>query len=213
MEKIRVAINGYGVIGRRVADAVALQEDMELAGIADIVNDYRVRVAALHNYPVYAAVADRAAEMRDVGINVQDALDDLLKRVDVVVDCTPKGIDAQNKSRYEQAGVKAIFQGGAKHELTGHSFVASANYESALGRNSTRVVSCNTTATVRTLMALRNAGLLVRAWRAHPPRRRSVGEPSRWHHQHNRAGEEDSQPSRAGRQNSSSRSGRGYDGG
>jgi glyceraldehyde-3-phosphate dehydrogenase (NAD(P)) len=74
-----------------------------------------------------------------------------------------EGIDAQNKAKYEQAGLKAIFQGGAKHELTGHSFVASANYASALGRSMTRVVSCNTTATVRTLGALKNARLLRRA--------------------------------------------------
>lgn len=31
-ERIRVAVNGYGVIGKRVADAVALQPDMTLAG-------------------------------------------------------------------------------------------------------------------------------------------------------------------------------------
>jgi glyceraldehyde-3-phosphate dehydrogenase (NAD(P)+) (phosphorylating) len=31
----RVAINGYGVIGKRVADAVNLQSDMTLAGMAD----------------------------------------------------------------------------------------------------------------------------------------------------------------------------------
>lgn len=31
MNKVRVAVNGYGVIGKRVADAVALQEDMALA--------------------------------------------------------------------------------------------------------------------------------------------------------------------------------------
>ena len=35
-EKRSVAVNGYGVIGKRVADAVARQDDMELAGVADI---------------------------------------------------------------------------------------------------------------------------------------------------------------------------------
>jgi hypothetical protein len=30
--KVRVGINGYGVIGKRVADAVALPDDMELTG-------------------------------------------------------------------------------------------------------------------------------------------------------------------------------------
>ena len=46
MNRIRVAVNGYGVIGKRVADAVRLQEDMTLAGVADIVDDYRLQVAA-----------------------------------------------------------------------------------------------------------------------------------------------------------------------
>lgn len=49
MNKVRVAVNGYGVIGKRVADAVALQEDMALAGVADVVHDYRLQVAAQRN--------------------------------------------------------------------------------------------------------------------------------------------------------------------
>jgi glyceraldehyde-3-phosphate dehydrogenase/erythrose-4-phosphate dehydrogenase len=75
MDRITVAVNGCGVIGKRVADAVRLQDDMALAGVADIVDDYRLRVA-------------------------------------------------------DQAGLQA-------------------NYASALGRSSTRVVSCNTTSFAR----------------------------------------------------------------
>lgn len=161
--KLKVAINGYGVIGRRVADAVALQRDMELAGVADIVTDWRTRVAVRRGFPLFAATADALEEMKAGGLEPRGDLASLLKQADVVVDCTPKGVDARNRPLYEEAGVRAIFQGGAKHELTGHSFVASANYESALERSMTRVVSCNTTATVRTLLALRNAGLLERA--------------------------------------------------
>jgi glyceraldehyde-3-phosphate dehydrogenase (NAD(P)) len=101
--------------------------------------------------------------MKAAGIPVVGNLDDLLARVDVISDCTPKGIGAKNLERYRKAGVKAIFQGGEKHSLTGHSFVAQANYETVLGHDSTRVVSCNTTSIVRTLTALRNAGLLKKA--------------------------------------------------
>ncbi len=53
--------------------------------------------------------------------------------------------------------------GGESHALTGHSFVAQANYATAIDRDATRVVSCNTTGTVRTLTALRDAGLLRKA--------------------------------------------------
>ncbi|MFO7539153.1 MAG: type II glyceraldehyde-3-phosphate dehydrogenase, partial [Chloroflexota bacterium] len=37
IKKIRVAVNGYGIIGKRVADAVRVQPDMELVGVADVV--------------------------------------------------------------------------------------------------------------------------------------------------------------------------------
>lgn len=33
MKKIKVAVNGYGVIGKRVADAVHVPEEMELSGV------------------------------------------------------------------------------------------------------------------------------------------------------------------------------------
>jgi glyceraldehyde-3-phosphate dehydrogenase (NAD(P)) len=59
--------------------------------------------------------------------------------------------------------LKFIVQGGEKHAITGHSFVAESNYASALDRDATRVVSCNTTSVVRTLTALKRAGLLRRA--------------------------------------------------
>ena len=59
----RVAVNGFGVIGKRVADAVALQEDMELVGVADVVSDYRIRVAVERGYPVYASTPGARSEM------------------------------------------------------------------------------------------------------------------------------------------------------
>ena len=110
-KKARVAVNGYGVIGKRVADAVKLQDDMELAGVADVVYDYRIKVAVERGYPVYASVPEKRAEMEAAGIPVQGTLHDLVGQVDVVVDCTPKGIAAKNLEHYQEHGVKAIFQG------------------------------------------------------------------------------------------------------
>lgn len=160
---VKVGVNGYGVIGRRVADAVILQEDMQLVGVADVVSDWRTQLAVRKDIGLYAATDDALESMRARGLEPRGGLPELLGAVDVIVDCTPKGIDAQNRARYERAGVRAIFEGGAKHELAGHSFVASANYETALERPATRVVSCNTTSTVRTLLALKRAGLVTRA--------------------------------------------------
>ena len=36
MDKIKVGVVGYGTIGKRVADAVMLQKDMELVGVVDV---------------------------------------------------------------------------------------------------------------------------------------------------------------------------------
>ncbi|MBL1215200.1 MAG: type II glyceraldehyde-3-phosphate dehydrogenase [Ignavibacteriae bacterium] len=162
-KRIKVAVNGYGIIGKRVADAIRIQPDMELVGVADVVNDYRVKAAIVLGLPIYASLPEKSNEMKNAGIPIAGNLDDLLKQIDVIVDCTPKGIGAKNLELYKKTGVKAIYQGGEKHSLTGHSFVAQANYETALGLDATRVVSCNTTSTVRTLIALRNAGLLKKA--------------------------------------------------
>lgn len=161
--RIRVAVNGYGVIGKRVADAVALQSDLTLAGVCDVAADWRPRMALARGYALFAATPDHAGAMRAAGLAVAGTLDDLLAGADVVVDCTPKRIAAANVGTYRKRGIRFIVQGGEKHSVTGHSFVAEASFAGAVGRDCTRVVSCNTTSIVRTLTALKRAGLLARA--------------------------------------------------
>jgi len=152
----RVAVNGYGVIGKRVADAVTRQPDMKLVGVSDVVADWRVKLASLKGYAVYASLPDKVGEMRSGGLDVAGTLEDLLRSggVDVVLDCTPAKVGARNKQLYERYGVKAVFQGGEKHEVAGTSFVAQRNYSEALGKQFVRVVSCNTTAICRVVGAL-----------------------------------------------------------
>ena len=160
---IRVAVNGYGVIGKRVADAVRCQPDMTLIGVSDVAADYRIKAARRNGFTIFASTSDAATQMRAAGLDPAGGLPDLLIEADVVVDCTPKGTAERNLPVYREHGVKAIVQGGESHALTGHSFVAQANYGTAIGRDATRVVSCNTTSTVRTLAALRDAGFLRKA--------------------------------------------------
>jgi glyceraldehyde-3-phosphate dehydrogenase (NAD(P)) len=163
MKKIKVAVNGYGVIGKRVADAILLQDDMELTGVCDVVSDWRIKMAVGKAYPVFAFNDDYKKQMVDKGIPVVGILDELIADADIVVDCTPKKVAAENIKKYKSAHLKFIVHGGEKHEVTGHSFSAENNYDTAIGRESTRVVSCNTTSILRTLTALKNAGLLKKA--------------------------------------------------
>lgn len=159
---IRVGVNGYGVIGKRVADAVTVQKDMTLVGVSDVVADWRIRMATKRRIPIYCSQPDRLEEMKR-GVEVAGSLNDLLSEVDVVVDCAPGKIGAKNKPTYEKAGVKAVFQGGEKHEVTGVSFVAQCNYNESLGKPMTRVVSCNTTALCRVLGGLHKRHGLAKA--------------------------------------------------
>jgi len=163
MNKVKVGINGYGVIGKRVADAVALQNDMELLGVCDVISDWRIKMAVKKEYAVYASDENYKDQMAASGIPIEGTLNDLIAKSDLIVDCTPKNIAAKNIEKYKAANLKFIVHGGEKHEVTGHSFSAENNYESAIGIDATRVVSCNTTSILRTLTALKKAGLLKKA--------------------------------------------------
>ena len=52
---VKVAINGYGTIGKRVADAVTLQDDMEIVGVTKRRPTYEAKMAVKQGFPFYAA--------------------------------------------------------------------------------------------------------------------------------------------------------------
>jgi glyceraldehyde-3-phosphate dehydrogenase (NAD(P)) len=160
---IRVGINGYGTIGRRVADAVRKQKDMELIGVTAAHPHYKYALAIDKGISLYALDMKSLEAFNAAGYSLKGTLNDLLQRVDVVVDGAPEDNGPVNKVAYQQAGVKAIFQGGEEHELTGTSFVAQCNYEAATKKSMIRVVSCNTTALCRTINAVDGAIGVARA--------------------------------------------------
>lgn len=151
---IAVAINGYGTIGKRVADAVSKQDDMEIAGVVKTRPTFEARMAIAKGYPLYANDASHMQAFVDAGLKVEGTLDDLLKNADIVVDCTPGKVGVMNKPIYEAAGVKAIFQGGEKGAVADVSFNAQSNFSESVGKDYVRVVSCNTTGLCRTLSAV-----------------------------------------------------------
>jgi len=153
--RVRVAVNGFGTIGKRVAEAVMLQPDMELVGVVKTRPDYVAAYAVSRGIALYVP-EDKLGAFQEMGLRVAGTLQELLEKVDVVVDATPGGVGAKYKPIYEKHGVKAIFQGGEKPEVAELSFSTLCNYEQALGRKSLRVVSCNTTALLRGICTLRS---------------------------------------------------------
>ena len=154
VKKANVGVVGYGIIGKRVADAITAQSDMNLVGIADIISDVRLRIAVERKYPIYCSVPDFEPKMREAGYEIVGYLDDMVKECDIVVDCTPSGVPQLNFPLYDKFDVKSIVQGGEKHSLTNRSFSTFGNYYSHIGVNQTRVVSCNTTALTRIVSTL-----------------------------------------------------------
>lgn len=82
---------------------------------------------------VFGAGDEEVEAMRSSELRIAGTLHNLLKEINVIADCTPKGVPARNAERYQAAGVPFVVQGGERHECTGHSFVAESNYASALG--------------------------------------------------------------------------------
>ncbi len=148
--KVKVAINGFGTIGKRVADAVSLQKDMEVVGVTKTKPDFEAKLAVKKGYKLYVAIPERLEAFEKAGIPVEGTVEDLLDKADIVVDCSPGKVGAENKQKYyEKKGIKAIFQGGEKKDVAEVSFNALANYDLAKGKRYVRVVSCNTTGLVR----------------------------------------------------------------
>lgn len=165
MRKIRVGVAGYGTIGQRLADGVAMQEDMELVGIADLAPTLSIRALAENDmigannveYKLYLVDrADRSA-FDALGVPVAGSFEELIQSVDIMLDSAPGGVGARNKVLYEKLGVKAIFQGGEKNSVADVFFHGYANYEKGLGQNYLKLTSCNTTGLIRTVDALDRA--------------------------------------------------------
>ncbi len=161
---IKVAVNGYGTIGKRVAYAVSKQDDMKLVGVVKHSPDFEARFATEKGFDVYVSESERVSKFEKAGIKVNGTKEDLFGKADVIVDATPEGVAEENKKNfYVPRKLNAIFEGGEEHGIAGVSFVAQANYAEALGKKYIRCVSCNTTGVVRILNAIDKAFKVKRA--------------------------------------------------
>ncbi|WP_333639126.1 type II glyceraldehyde-3-phosphate dehydrogenase [Pyrobaculum aerophilum] len=168
---IRVGIVGYGTIGKRIADAVAAQDDMKISGVLKITPDYEAKVAVERGFKVYT-LPDRLDKFRKAGIEPAGTVEDLINASDIVVDASPEDVGRENKEKYYVKFNKpVIFQGGEDADVAEVSFNALANFEEAVGKRYVRVVSCNTTGITRVLSSLLLNGIRVKKARIFIARR------------------------------------------
>lgn len=100
MKKIRVGVAGYGTIGQRLADGVAMQEDMELVGVADVVPGLSIQALFENDmigvngikYDLYLAQGADRAEFEKRNIPIAGTFEELVQKVDVMLDSAPAGV-------------------------------------------------------------------------------------------------------------------------
>jgi len=148
--KIRVGINGYGTIGKRVADALTQLPYITLTGIVKTKPDYATYVAINKGYRIYT-IRENIGYFREKGLEIGGTIEDLVEDSDLIIDATPGGLGRKYIELYKKYGKPAILQGGEKHEYVEISFSSLCNYEEAIGKKYVRVVSCNTTGLLRVI--------------------------------------------------------------
>jgi len=153
---IKVGVAGYGIIGQRLADGVAMQKDMELVGVADIAPTLSVRALKERGMPYDLYLVDGADKSKfdAVKIPYKGSFQELIGKVDIMLDSSPGGVGIKNKELYEKAGVNAVFQGGEKDSIADVFFHGYANYEKGLGAKYLKLTSCNTTGLIRAVDCL-----------------------------------------------------------
>ena len=92
--------------------------------------------------------------MGGAGVPVTGTFDELLDKVDIMLDATSAGIGAKNKQLYQQHELKAVFQGGEAGEVADVFFHGYANYDKGVGADYLKLTSCNTTGLIRAVDAL-----------------------------------------------------------
>ncbi len=102
-----VVINGYGTIGKRVADAVSVQDDMKVIGVSKTKPDFEARMAVQKGYDLYIAIPEREKLFDKAGIEIAGTVDEMISDADIVVDCTPGNIGPQNLEKYKKSWCKS----------------------------------------------------------------------------------------------------------
>ena len=155
---VKVFINGYGNIGRRLATALAADKEIQFVGVAKYTIDDKVKEALDNRYNVFVP-QDMLDSFKEKGYKVTGSVGDAVKQCDLVVDAAKEGGGFENKKGlYEPMKKPAIFQGG--EDRHGDTAVADmihnsrVNYGNAAGMTYVIQGSCNVSGMGRIMQPL-----------------------------------------------------------
>jgi len=158
---VKIFINGFGNIGRRIASALATDKEFQFLGVAKYTPDERIKEAYEQHFDVYAPEENLDA-FKKMGYDVAGTVKEAIQKSDLVIDAAKDGLGYDNKEKYYIPMLKpAIFQGG--EDRFGERSVADmihnsrVNYEKAFDKKYVIQGSCNVTGLGRVMQPLIDA--------------------------------------------------------
>ncbi len=158
---VKIFINGFGNIGRRIASALATDKEFQFLGIAKYTADEMIKEAYEQHFDVYAPEENLDA-FKKLGYDVAGTVKEAIQNSDFIIDAAKDGLGYDNKEKYYIPMSKpAIFQGG--EDRFGERSVADmihnsrVNYEKAFDKKYVIQGSCNVTGLGRVMQSLIDA--------------------------------------------------------
>jgi glyceraldehyde-3-phosphate dehydrogenase (NAD(P)) len=155
---VKIFLNGYGNIGRRLATAFSKDKSIELVGIAKYSPDEETEKAMNKGYKVFVP-KDLEKGFQNKNYKISGTVEDAIMQADIIIDAAKEGKGFQNKNNYYiPLKKKAIFQGGESRN--GNRSVANIIHNSRVNYNETfekdYVIqgSCNVTGMGRIIQPL-----------------------------------------------------------
>jgi glyceraldehyde-3-phosphate dehydrogenase (NAD(P)) len=155
---VRVFINGYGNIGRRLAAVLASDKEVQFIGIAKYTADDKAKDAMDNGFDIYVPDA-MVNQFKEKGYDVMGVISQAIRGSDLVIDAAKEGGGYDNKKKlYEPMNKAAIFQGG--EDRHGERSVADmihnsrVNYAKAAGKAYVIQGSCNVSGMGRIMQPL-----------------------------------------------------------
>lgn len=173
---VKVFINGFGTIGRRVADAIANDKEFQFLGVAKYTPDDRLKEAYDKGFDVYIP-EESVDKFKEKGYKFSGTVKEAIEEADFIIDAAKDGKGYENKMRYYLPLSKpAIFQGG--EDRYGEKSVANiihnyrVNYDKAINKRYVMQGSCNVTGLGRIMQPLienysnivRFDSIIIRRW-------------------------------------------------
>lgn len=145
----KVFINGYGIIGSRLASVLSKDNETKLVGIAKYSPDEKTQDAINRGYRVFVP-NKHIKEFKKNNFDIAGNIEEAVIESDLVIDASSEGNGYKNKVKYYRPfGKKAIFQGG--EDRYGKKSVAEIihnsriNYDKTKGKDFVIQGSCNVT--------------------------------------------------------------------